>query len=102
MADEANDQSQEFPEPTLPLMFADGIAGVAFSHYLVKFYYYRTDPSLQGTNNSNNQVLLQVVMPLGGFLQAYGTMERLVKQLVSQGVVTQETVDAVISERQGE
>ena len=59
---------------------------------VVKFYFGRLDPSLNGSNNVLARPVAQVVMPMPGFLQMAAWFEINVKKLIQEGRLTEEQV----------
>ena len=59
----------EFPSPTMPTIFADGVTSSAPGAQVVKFFRARIEPHLRAENRTVIQPIVQVVMPLGGFLR---------------------------------
>jgi hypothetical protein len=43
---------QEFPNPEIPTIFADGIMNLANSYHVVKFYLFRFDPGIINVNTA--------------------------------------------------
>jgi hypothetical protein len=82
-----------FPSLEVPTVYADGIANIAPSPQVVKFYLFRTDPDTGGQNVYKNQVVLQVAMHMQGFVAACVFFEKTLKQFVESNYITQEQVD---------
>ena len=83
----------QFPPEAMPTIFADGVANVAQSGEVAKFYLLRTDPSINTPNDNRPQVVGQVVMSMSGFLDAAAFFEAIVKNYVEKGIVSREKVD---------
>src|SRR5262245_46697378 len=69
-----------FPPATLPTVFADGVVNVAPSASVIRFYLYRADPEQTGKGEYQNQAVVQIVMPVLGFVQMATFFEKAVKQ----------------------
>ena len=82
-----------FPPPTLPTLYCDGIANLAPSPQVVKFYLFRQDPDMMGKPRYKNQILAQVIMPVRAFIYSALFFENSLKQFVEQGTIPQEVVD---------
>jgi hypothetical protein len=82
-----------FPSPALPTFYCDGIANLAPSLHVVKFYLFRTDPDQMAKPKYKNQIIAQVVMPVTAFIYAGLMFEAALKQFVQQGAITQQAVD---------
>jgi hypothetical protein len=80
------------PSAHTQTIFADGVANLAPSVSVVKFYLYRSDPEQTGKPEYKNQVFAQVIMPVGGFLQAAALFEKGINQFVAQGTISPELV----------
>jgi hypothetical protein len=79
-----------FPPPTLPTIFADGVANFFHSPEVGKFYLMRIDPELGGGPRSSQQIVAQVAMPMAGFVLSAAFFAKAIERLLEQGAVTQE------------
>jgi hypothetical protein len=52
-----------YPPASLPTLFVDGALNFNHSPQVVKFYFFRFDPSLTGGGTALPQAVAQVVMP---------------------------------------
>jgi len=86
-----------FPHSTVPTIFCDGIANLAPSPHVVKFYLFRQDPDQTGKPKYKNQILAQIVMTVPGFIYTVLLGEQALKQFVEQGTIPQETIDNIKS-----
>jgi hypothetical protein len=84
-----------FPLPMVPTIYCDGIANVAPSPHVVKFYLFRQDPDQTGKPKYKNQILAQIVMPVPAFIYAVLLGEQALKQFVEQGTIPQQTIDEI-------
>ena len=66
-------------------VFADNIGQISFVGGMVRFDYVSLQPDVEGAEA--NQVVKRVVMPLAGFLNAFGAMQQLVNKLLEAGVL---------------
>lgn len=74
----------------MQVFFADGITNVSLSGSgLVRIEFGAVAPAPK--DNGQQQMALtptqQVVMPMEGFLRAFGTQEQVVKKLMADGIV---------------
>src|SRR5580704_11518230 len=94
MADETPIPTPEYPAPSFPTVFADGVSNIAYGPVIVKFFLTRLEPSITVINAPvKPQPFAQVVMPLDGFLSTFVFFENLVENLVRQGTVSQEKLN---------
>jgi hypothetical protein len=84
-----------FPPLTLPTIFCDGIANLAPSGHVIKFYLFRSDPDQTGRPKYKNQTLARIIMPIPAFIYAGIFFENGLKQFVEQGTISQELVDNI-------
>jgi hypothetical protein len=84
-----------FPPLTIPTIFCDGIANLAPSAQVMKFYLFRSDPEQTGKPRYKNQILGQVVMPISAFIVAAVFFEKSLKQIVEKGTISQDMVDKI-------
>lgn len=86
----------------MQILFADGITNISLSgNGLVRLEFGAVAPAAK--EDGNQQVTLnptqQIVMPLEGFLRAFGTQEQVMKKLMDDGLVQRreegQTVEAV-------
>lgn len=83
----------QFPAPTLPAVFIDGVASLLYNQQVVKFYLSRLDPSLTGQGAPKMTEVAQVVMPLSGFVMTAIFFEDMLGRMVEAGLVQQKDVD---------
>ena len=57
------------PPSGTPVAFADGVTNLAHSNSIVKFYLYRTDPTVDNSGPAENRIVGQIVMPIDGFVR---------------------------------
>jgi hypothetical protein len=81
------------PPVTTPTIFVDGVANIAPTAQVVKFYLYRTDPDATGKPQYKNQVYAQVVMPTAGFIATAVFFERALRFLVEKKYVTEAALE---------
>jgi hypothetical protein len=86
------------PPPGTAVAFADGVTNFAHSKSIVKFYLYRTDPSVDASGPYENNIVAQIVMPLDGFVRTALFLNRGIELLVSKGAMSQADVDQLRSE----
>jgi hypothetical protein len=86
---------EDYPPWFLPTIYADGIANLAPSNQVVKFYLYRTDPHVMAKPEQQNQLVAQIILPIPSFVFTAVFFEKALKQFVAQGNVPQSLVDTV-------
>ena len=69
--------------------FADTILNVVVTGNLVRFDFGTVTPSQgkEGTQEMRATPTIQMVMPIDGFIRAFGVQEQLIKKLVADGVL---------------
>jgi hypothetical protein len=83
----------EFPTREFPVVFADGVSTTAHGPGFVKFYLYRTDPSMQATGRSNIMPFAQVVMTINGFASMNALFQGEIKRLIADGLLDIQTYE---------
>jgi hypothetical protein len=83
----------EFPGPSFPVAFADGVSSYARGAGFVKFYLYRTDPNTFGRGGTVYNPFSQVVMPTEGFAAAFVLFQRAIKEMMKDKIITQDDLD---------
>ena len=78
-----------YPPLDFPVIFADGVASLANSPVIVKFYLYRYDPEFAGGGQTKTQLTHQIVMPMDAFAATFTFFEAAVKKFVSQGSIAE-------------
>jgi hypothetical protein len=86
--------AEEFPPPSLPTIFADGVLNLAHTSESVKFYLFRHDPGYREANISRINPYAQVVMPMDSFVNTVVFFDKVLANLVAQNRVLQEVVGA--------
>jgi hypothetical protein len=81
-----------YPHAQFPVVFADGVWSVSRGP-IVKFYFYRFDPSIEGTGGVQPMANAQVVMPAIGFAAMVTFFDIQLKALIDEKIVTQEQVN---------
>jgi hypothetical protein len=87
--------ASEFPGPSFPNAFADGVASYAIGSGFVKFYLYRTDPNSFGRGGAVTNPFAQIVMPTQGFAAAVVLFQRALRELMKANVLTQADLDSM-------
>jgi len=85
----------EFPTSSFPVVYVDGVTGVAPGPHIVKFVLSRLEPSLQGQDKILTQPIAQIAMPLPGFLQMAFFFENAIKDMQTKGLLTAEQLAEV-------
>ena len=96
MNDEPADQPSPpvYPPPDFPLLFADNVSNFAYGQSLIRLYFVRNDPSFSaGTNEAKTQPVVQLVMPIDGFVATTLFFEHVLSVLISEKVLSQAHVD---------
>jgi hypothetical protein len=85
-----------FPPADIPTVYADGIYNISHGPQVCKMYLYRADPRMQadGEHDPLFQPILQVVMPVTGFLQASVFIQELLPEMLSHPGVA-ETLEEI-------
>ncbi len=91
-----------FPPLTVPAIFCDGVANLAPSKNVVKFYLFRSDPDQAGKPQYKNQILAQIIMPTTAFIYTALFFERGLNQFVAQGAISPDTVKKIKDTLQAE
>ena len=82
-----------YPPPFLPAVFIDGVTSVTWVSSVAKFYLSRFEPHLRASGPSREQPIVQVIMPVLGFVHAALFFERVLKRMIDDGTLTQAQVD---------
>ena len=80
----------QFPSPTTQVVFADGVWSLTNSPAVVKYYLARLDPSFAGDGKVQANPVVQVIMPIGGFVDMCVFFEAQLRDLVNRGFVSEE------------
>jgi hypothetical protein len=83
----------EFPNQSIPLIFADGVISQAYSPGIVKFYLGRNDPEIRGGSTANIVNVAQVVMPIAGFVATFVFFEQRLQMMIEGGLLNQADID---------
>jgi hypothetical protein len=83
----------EYPGVNLPVVFADGVLSAAWDRGVVKFYFGRNDPDLRASNPGKDTPVMQIVMPVAGFVTMSLFFDRIVSRLVDQKHITPEDLE---------
>ncbi|MBB3770987.1 hypothetical protein FHS55_001582 [Angulomicrobium tetraedrale] len=84
----------DFPATFTPTMFADLAMNHAAANGVHKFYLARVDPSFSDGGKNNLSPCVQIVMPEAGFLNLVAFFNTSIAQMLSDGRIKQEDVDA--------
>lgn len=90
--------AQGIPPASIPTVFADGVANLAPTSEIMKFYLYRSDPDILAKPEYQNQVVAQIIMPLSAFVEVALFFERALQSLVSRGLVSNEMLASIKEE----
>lgn len=83
-----------YPDPSMPVIFSDGIESMSHGSEVVKFYLGRFDSEIGATGPSKLATACQVVMPITAFVAAALFMEERVERLIADGKVSRADVEA--------
>jgi len=83
----------EFPSPTTDVVFADGVWSLTSSPAVVKYYLARFDPSFAGDGRVQVNAVVQVVMPIDGFVNMFAFFEAQLRDLINRGFVSEERLE---------
>ncbi len=78
-------RSVDYPPEFVPTVFADGILNVANSNRVVKVYFNRLDPSLTGSPEPISRPVLQMIMPIEGFIEMAAFLNVAVETRIKDG-----------------
>ncbi|NUJ81428.1 hypothetical protein HUN39_15625 [Methylocystis sp. FS] len=84
---------EEFPSSTFPAVFVDLIWSATHSAEVVKLYLGRVDPNIYGRGGAVPTPILQIVMPITGFVASAAFLQQKLQVMIEQGVITQQQVD---------
>lgn len=76
-----------------PTVFADGVASVAPSNEVIKFYLSRLEPHFFAKEPVKNQPVAQVIMPISGFVNTAVFFQRVLESLKASGVVSDSQIE---------
>jgi hypothetical protein len=95
MADQTETQNlpSEYPPPTFPTVYADGVLNISNTATIVKFYLSRFDPSFTAAGPQRSQAFAQVIMPMDGFMATFTFFEAAINRYLSQGTITEERLN---------
>jgi hypothetical protein len=82
------------PSPTIPTIYADFVPNLAPGTQTIKFYLARAEPNSAGVGPYRNQVVAQVVMPSGGFLNMMAFFQYAIPKFIEGGIVSKEAWEA--------
>jgi hypothetical protein len=101
MSDNSPDSSPVFPPPNIPTVDIDGVHNIAATMNVVKFYVFRKDLPLAGgnSNDGRRQPFLQIVMPISGFADVAGFMNKALDKIIEQKLLPPEEIDRIRNSR---
>ena len=73
--------------------FADTVGRIDYTGGVIRAELVSLEPVEGSEDEARMAVRQRIVMPMDGFLHAFGTMGNLVQKLIESGVVVRETVD---------
>lgn len=88
---ESGFQQADYPHPSIPTFFADGVMNFNNSTEITKFYFFRYDPSFNATGPNKPQASVQAVMSMTAFLQTAAFFNAAIENLMATGTVKKET-----------
>lgn len=95
MSDQRADGARPvYPPPNFPLLFADNVSNFAYGQSLVRLYLVRNDPSFnEGTVEARSQPIVQLVMPIEGFVATALFFDHVLSTMVAENVINQARID---------
>lgn len=90
---EGGAKSVPYPPLGFPTVFADAALNMAPQDGVVRFYLARLDPAMDGSLNSQFQPVIQVAMPVTGFLQMAVFFQAAIDEYVKRGIVSKTQLD---------
>jgi capsule polysaccharide modification protein KpsS len=100
MADQQKATESSLPEAGYPrqdviTIFADGVTSYSPTAQTVRFYLSRLEPNFIVSEPNKVVVIGQVIMPLAGFIHTAEFFKKAVLNLLSNGTITQEQINAI-------
>lgn len=87
-----------YPPPNFPLLFADNVSNFAYGQSLVRLYFTRSDPSFnEATTEPRTQPIVQLIMPVDGFVATALFFEQVLSRLVADNVISTARIDELRS-----
>jgi hypothetical protein len=77
----------------IPVVFADAVSMQTYGPGISKFYLVRIDPDPLGAGSNKVAAVLQVVMPMDGFIQMWAFFEQRLKTMLKDGVISKSEID---------
>ena len=77
----------------IPIVYADGIVNHVVGPGVCKFYLYRSDADPKDPKEYSQATVVQVVMPVGGFVEMAAFFEHRLRVMVKNKAVTQEYIE---------
>jgi hypothetical protein len=87
-------KTPEYPGPDLPCVFADAVATCSHSVHNVKLYLARFEPEMVSGGDAIPKNVLQLIMPIDGFIHSYAFFEKRIEIMLKSGNITLEQLDA--------
>jgi hypothetical protein len=81
-----------YPEEAFTTVFVDGVTSINNSTEMVKFYMGRLDASFDGDGPIKSRNVVQVVMPMTGFVATALFFEKILAGYLDRGLVSKEDV----------
>src|SRR4051812_27166798 len=83
---------RDYPPPTLPTIYSEGVWSASISPGVIKFYLVRTDASIKSDGTNHAAIIAQVVMPIVGFIQSVDFLQSYLNMMIENGTISKELV----------
>lgn len=78
-------------------LFVDGISAIHVTGSLVRIDCVSIQPQLSSQNGQPVvEINRRIIMPIEGFIEAFGLQQKIVRQLIDAGIVKQESGDSPV------
>jgi hypothetical protein len=78
----------------VPVIYADGILNQVRAPGISKFHFFRDDAVVGDSSQYTKVEVLQIIMPVNGFVDMLAFFEHRLKLMIEKGQTTQEFVDS--------
>jgi hypothetical protein len=95
--EQADEESAPVYAPSVPQLYADGVSQLLPASQVLKFHLIRYDGPVYGEGDLRMAAVAQVAMPVDGFVHTVVFFERVLKNLIRDGHVTEELVSRLRS-----
>jgi hypothetical protein len=82
----------KYPPPDLPTIYVDSGISLANTQAVVKFYLGRLDPDMQAIYGPESRPVVQLVMPIEGFVATFAFLESAIQRMTRQGTIKEDAL----------